>query len=66
MPSIHSEQKEEWKTNKECFYCIEARDDNEDDRTMLIKDLWFNLLPHTRNKPAEGSLHTQWQYSNYY
>eukprot|EP00978_Attheya_sp_CCMP212_P005086 scaffold11223_cov57-Attheya_sp.AAC.11 len=43
----------------QCFYCVEARD-NEDDRIMTIKDLWFDPPLHARNKPTQGSLNTQW------
>eukprot|EP00978_Attheya_sp_CCMP212_P005178 scaffold11515_cov72-Attheya_sp.AAC.2 len=55
-------QSKTWKINYKRFYCIEAWD-NKDDRTMTIKDLQFDLLPHARNKPAQGSMYTQW--SNY-
>eukprot|EP00978_Attheya_sp_CCMP212_P001660 scaffold3438_cov64-Attheya_sp.AAC.1 len=42
---VLSRQELTWKGEKDqCFYCIEARD-NEDDRTMTIKDLRFNLPP---------------------
>eukprot|EP00978_Attheya_sp_CCMP212_P000096 scaffold185_cov42-Attheya_sp.AAC.7 len=36
-----------------CFYCIEARD-NEDDMTMTIKIFLSDLLPHARNKAPQG------------